>query len=69
MGCGDSAPIYNWLVSPRWHDLVIALAIAGIAVLGVFALWGADIERWIDGDEVTQPRGLDSLPGVRRTPL
>jgi hypothetical protein len=56
-------------VSPRWHDLVIALAIAGIAVLGVFALWGADIERWIDGDEVTQPRGLDSLPGVRRTPL
>lgn len=61
--------IYTSAVSPRWHDVVITLAIAGIAVLGVFALWGGDIERWIEGDQVTQPRGLDSLPGVRRTPL
>ncbi len=30
---------------PRWHDVLIALAILGIAASGVWAFWGDDVAR------------------------
>lgn len=54
---------------PRWHDWVIALSIAALAVAGVLALWGKTLHRWIEGDTASQPGGAEPLPGARRTPL
>ena len=31
------------MTRPRWHDVVIALAIAGLCGLGVWALWWDDV--------------------------
>lgn len=28
---------------PRWHDVVIALAIAAVAAAGVWAFWGQEL--------------------------
>jgi hypothetical protein len=30
--------------SRRWPDLVIALAVLGLAALGLWALWGDDVD-------------------------
>lgn len=30
--------------SRRWPDLVIALAVVGLAALGIWALWGHDVD-------------------------
>jgi hypothetical protein len=35
---------------PRWHDLVIALAVAAVAAGGVWAFWGRDLRRAFGGD-------------------
>jgi hypothetical protein len=52
---------------PRWHDWVIAVAIAAIAAVGVLALWGESLAEWIEGPEA-QP-AAEALPGARRAPL
>jgi hypothetical protein len=31
------------MVRPRWHDAMIAVAIAGVVVIGVWALWWEDV--------------------------
>lgn len=30
---------------PRWHDVLLALALAAIAAGGVWAFWGKDVRR------------------------
>ena len=32
----------------RWHEWIIAACIAALAVVGVAAIWGGPIRRWID---------------------
>lgn len=34
---------------PRWHDVVLGLAICGIAAAGVWAFWGEDVRRALGG--------------------
>lgn len=34
---------------PRWHDVLIALAILGIAGSGVWAFWGDEVWRALGG--------------------
>ena len=31
------------MVRPRWHDALIAVAIAGLLAVGVWALWWDDV--------------------------
>ena len=31
------------MVRPRWHDAVIAAAIAGVLVVGVWSMWWEDV--------------------------
>ena len=41
-------------VRPRWPEWVIALSIAALFIIGVAAIWGAPIKRWVErlaGDE------------------
>ena len=33
------------MVRPRWHDALIVAAIAGVLVLGVWALWWDDVRE------------------------
>jgi hypothetical protein len=30
---------------PRWHDVLISLALVGIAASGVWAFWGDEVAR------------------------
>ena len=60
---------YPAMERPRWHDWVIALAIAAIAVTGVVALWGQTLRGWIEGEPASSPGGPEPLPGARQTPL
>ncbi|HWM88144.1 MAG TPA: hypothetical protein VNO33_19960 [Kofleriaceae bacterium] len=47
----------------RWHEWVIVLSIVTLAAIGVTAIWGGSIRRWIgsSGDErparTDEPRG------------
>lgn len=34
---------------PRWHDVLLVLAICGIAASGVWAFWGQDVRRALGG--------------------
>lgn len=36
------------MVRPRWHDAVIVAAIAGLLVVGVWALWWDDVRAILD---------------------
>ena len=39
------------MVRPRWHDVLIALAITGILAVGIWALWWDDVRRlWGPGE-------------------
>ena len=41
---------------PRWHDALIVVAILGVLVVGVWALWGDDVRAalgWSTPDEPT----------------
>ncbi|MEZ4359702.1 MAG: hypothetical protein R3B48_05935 [Kofleriaceae bacterium] len=42
---------------PRWHDALITLAILGVALAGVWALWGPEVTRalGVRGDETAPP--------------
>lgn len=45
---------YRVTVRPRWPEWVIALSIAALFIIGVAAIWGAPIRRWVErmaGDE------------------
>lgn len=40
------------MTRPRWHDVLIIAAIAGVLVVGVWALWWGDVRTalgWDDG--------------------
>jgi hypothetical protein len=36
---------------PRWHDVILGLAICGIAASGVWAFWGEEVRRSLGGKE------------------
>ena len=33
---------------PRWVEWVIALSIAALFIIGVAAIWGAPLRRWVE---------------------
>lgn len=33
---------------PRWPEWVIALSIAALFIIGVAAIWGAPLRRWVE---------------------
>jgi hypothetical protein len=38
------------MVRPRWHDALIVAAIAGLLIVGIWALWWEDVRSlWNDG--------------------
>jgi hypothetical protein len=41
----------------RWHEWAIAISIAALAAIGVGAIWGESIQRWIDrpGEQPSAP--------------
>lgn len=46
----------------RWHEWVIACSIFALAAIGIAAIWGGSIRRWIDSEgERAEPR-----PGAAR---
>ena len=61
-------------VRPRWPEWVIALSIAALFIIGVAAIWGAPLRRWVErmmGDEAeteeTAPReGPGPTPAGQR---
>ena len=36
------------MVRPRWHDVLIVAAIAGLLLVGVWALWWDDVRALLD---------------------
>ncbi|MBK7538588.1 MAG: hypothetical protein IPI49_25105 [Myxococcales bacterium] len=40
---------------PRWHDVLIVLAILGVGLAGVWALWGKELERALWPPPATSP--------------
>lgn len=49
---------------PRWHDVLIALALIGVAGSGVWAFWGDEVARAFgvktDRDEAPAPKSSPS---------
>jgi hypothetical protein len=42
---------YTMGVRQRWHDWVIAIALVGLGVTGVMAIWGNEIRDLIRGEK------------------
>ena len=56
-------------VRPRWVEWVIALSIAALFVIGVAAIWGAPLRRWVerltgDDTEEVQPAAPVAPPAA-----
>jgi hypothetical protein len=43
------------MTRPRWHGPVLALCVLALAVVGVLALWGADLRALWRGDDEPAP--------------
>jgi hypothetical protein len=39
------------MVRPRWHDALIIVGIVGVLLVGVWALWWADVRVALGWDE------------------
>jgi hypothetical protein len=39
-----------FMLRPRWHDYVIAVALLALGVAGTAALWGDTIQGWFRSD-------------------
>jgi hypothetical protein len=49
----------------RWREWVIAVCIAALAIIGVTAIWGGSIRRWIDSSSESLPaKGADQVRGA-----
>jgi hypothetical protein len=51
------------MVRPRWHDVLIAAAILGLLVVGVWALWWDDV-RAVLGYPPTETTPVDPAPAA-----
>lgn len=51
------------MVRPRWHDALIIMAIVGVLVVGVWALWWDDVFGWfgLGGEPATDRPAI--VPG------
>jgi hypothetical protein len=48
------------MIRRRWHDVAIALAIAAVFLVGVWALWWDDVRGWFGpGDGSSQAPQVD----------
>lgn len=57
-------------VRPRWPEWVIALSIAALFVIGVAAIWGAPLKRWVErlaGDDAEAEESNPAQPQVPTT--
>ncbi|MBI4509419.1 MAG: hypothetical protein HY698_07260 [Deltaproteobacteria bacterium] len=54
---------------PRWHEWVISLSIVALAVGGIFAIWGEDIQRLFQEEGIhVEVEGRPSKEGVPEAP-
>jgi hypothetical protein len=55
------------MVRPRWHDALIALAIVGLLVLGVWALWWEDVRSLLHLGPAEAPSSAPQAPANPQT--
>lgn len=59
-GAAGPATLAVRMKRPRWHDVLITLALLGVAAAGVWAFWGDDVARALgvkpDRDAAPAPR-------------
>lgn len=51
------------MVRPRWHDALIVVAILGVLVVGVWALWWGDVRAamgWGEDGPAVDPAPITS---------
>ena len=51
------------MVRPRWHDALIVTAIAGLLVVGVWALWWDDVRAFLNLGPGPDEQGAPISPG------
>jgi hypothetical protein len=55
------------MVRPRWHDVVIVVAIVGVALAGAWALWWDDVRGAVRGKPAI-PAGRGDTKTAPATP-
>ena len=54
--------MFRFMLRPRWHDVAIVAAIAGVLAVGVWALWWDDVRAALG----LQPRDSAGSGEVKR---
>jgi hypothetical protein len=56
------------MTRPRWHDVLIVVAIVGVGLVGVWALWWDDVRRLWDGPGSGAGSGSQVEPSLNTSP-
>lgn len=52
------------MVRPRWHDAVLVAAIAGVLLVGIWALWWDDVRRALHLGPAEGSSAVEPAPAV-----
>jgi len=55
------------MTRPRWHDVVIVVAISSLLVAGLWALWWDDVRHALFGTDKKPPATEPSIPANNQT--